>query len=82
VICLRITLAAPGAGHAGLVDPADHGHLGVDVGEGALTRPKLTEVVQLAVDRLPADLVALDRLMRRPARSPSLAIVIALLGAL
>jgi len=30
---LRVTVAAPGASHASLVDSPDYRHLGVDVGE-------------------------------------------------
>src|SRR2546421_6617107 len=62
---LGVTVAAPGPSHASLVDPSDHRHLGVDVGEVILPRSSSAEAVQLAVDRFPASFIALDRL-RQP----------------
>src|SRR5690348_7484199 len=61
-LSFRVTVASPGTSHASLVDPADHGNFGVDVRPVTMAGPPSAEVVQFAVDRLPAGLVVPDRL--------------------
>lgn len=43
----------PGTGHTGLVDPADHGHLGVDISEVVVAPAASAEAIEFLVNRLP-----------------------------
>jgi hypothetical protein len=57
------------ADDSGFVGSPDHGHLGVNVGEGSVARSAAAEIIQLRIDLLPGCLVVLYGVFQGALRS-------------